>query len=319
MTSPVTAHGWNDLARQHNAQEVVLSQLRLIKLAAATSSKQAAVTITIANPAVVTWNAHDFVNDEPFWLSTDGALPTGLSPSTIYYVRNKTANTFELSAAKGGASIGTAGAQSGTHTGHGPFDPTDTDYDQVTGGTKSNVTISIASPGKVIWNGHGRAANHPITLRTTGALPTGLTINTVYYVKNPTTNDFELSATPGGASIITSGAQSGIHTAWAAGSHEVHGNGWSPFGEPLVNVGAAVKSVNDAKTSADQTSVLASGGSVSARFMAIINFALMKVMIFYDLGQEETAGETTDFKATFNLGGGADLNAFLITTNPQRS
>jgi hypothetical protein len=76
----------------------------------------AAVTITVATPAVVTYNAHGFVADTPILLSTTGALPTGLSTRTTYYVRNPTTNTFELSATAGGASIATTGAGSGTHT-----------------------------------------------------------------------------------------------------------------------------------------------------------------------------------------------------------
>lgn len=76
----------------------------------------------------------------------------------------------------------------------------------------ATVTITIAAPGVVTWNGHGLAANQEVTFSTTGALPTGLTAGTTYYVRNPTTNTFELSATSGGASITTSGSQSGTHT-----------------------------------------------------------------------------------------------------------
>jgi hypothetical protein len=53
----------------------------------------------------------------------------------------------------------------------------------------------------------------PVRLQTTGALPTGLTANTTYYVVNSATNTFQLSATRGGAAINTSGTQSGTHTA----------------------------------------------------------------------------------------------------------
>jgi hypothetical protein len=38
-------------------------------------------------------------------------------------------------------------------------------------------------------------------------------VNTVYFVRNPATNTFELSATSGGASINTTGSQSGVHVA----------------------------------------------------------------------------------------------------------
>lgn len=75
-----------------------------------------AFTITIASPGVVTSTGHGYVNDTPVLLTTTGALPTGLTVGTTYYVRNSAANTFELSATAGGASINTTGTQSGTHT-----------------------------------------------------------------------------------------------------------------------------------------------------------------------------------------------------------
>lgn len=82
----------------------------------------------------------------------------------------------------------------------------------------STVTITIASPGVVTWTGHSFVANDVVYLTTTGALPTGLTATTKYYVRNPATNTFELSATSGGASINTSGTQSGTHTGRGVGA-----------------------------------------------------------------------------------------------------
>lgn len=79
----------------------------------------------------------------------------------------------------------------------------------------SVVTITIASPGVVTWASHGLAADTPVSFATTGALPTGLAVNTTYYVKSPGANDFQLAATAGGAAINTTGTQSGVHTAGA--------------------------------------------------------------------------------------------------------
>lgn len=74
--------------------------------------------------------------------------------------------------------------------------------------------ISIASPGVFTSNGHGLAAGDLIQISTTGALPTGLAVNTTYYVISAglTANDFQVSATLGGTAINTSGSQSGVHT-----------------------------------------------------------------------------------------------------------
>jgi hypothetical protein len=79
--------------------------------------------------------------------------------------------------------------------------------------TSSTVTITIASPGVVTWTGHTFTAGSPIVLTTTGALPTGLTAGTTYYVVNPAANTFQLAAITGGTAINTSGTQSGVHTA----------------------------------------------------------------------------------------------------------
>lgn len=86
-------------------------------------------------------------------------------------------------------------------------------------GARAAVTISIGSPALITWNAHGLAAGTPTTLTTTGALPTGAAASTVYYVLAPTVSGFNLAATPGGAAIITTGTQSGVHTATASANY----------------------------------------------------------------------------------------------------
>lgn len=78
----------------------------------------------------------------------------------------------------------------------------------------ATVTITIASPGVISWTAHGLAVDTPVKFTTTGALPTGLTAGTTYYVKTVLSADtFTVSATPGGSVINTSSTQSGVHTA----------------------------------------------------------------------------------------------------------
>lgn len=78
------------------------------------------VTITIATPGVVTWTAHGLVTGQKIQLTTTGALPTGLSASTTYYVIKIDADTFWLATSLANAAvptkIATSGSQSGTHT-----------------------------------------------------------------------------------------------------------------------------------------------------------------------------------------------------------
>jgi hypothetical protein len=74
-------------------------------------------TVTIASPAVVT-AAFSLANGTPVILTNSGypaALPTGLSPGTIYYVVNTSGTTFNLALTAGGVAINTTGTQSGTH------------------------------------------------------------------------------------------------------------------------------------------------------------------------------------------------------------
>jgi hypothetical protein len=73
------------------------------------------------------------------------------------------------------------------------------------------VTITIASPG-VVTSSFALPNGTPITLTTTGALPTGLVVGTTYFVVNSSGTTFNLAATLGGAAINTSGSQSGVQS-----------------------------------------------------------------------------------------------------------
>lgn len=72
----------------------------------------------------------------------------------------------------------------------------------------ASVSVSVGSPGVVSDAGHTFAVNTPVVF-TSGTLPTGLTVGTVYFVRNPVAGvSYELSATSGGASINTTGSPS---------------------------------------------------------------------------------------------------------------
>ena len=72
-------------------------------------------TVTIASPAVLTTTL-TLTDGMAIMFTTTGALPTGLSVGTVYYVVNSTGTTANLSATYGGATITTTGTQSGTHS-----------------------------------------------------------------------------------------------------------------------------------------------------------------------------------------------------------
>ena len=79
------------------------------------------------------------------------------------------------------------------------------------------VTVTIATPAVAGWTAHGLYDG--ATFRwpsTTGALPTGVALNTDYFITKVDANSFKLSTTlanqVAGTYIATSGSQSGVHT-----------------------------------------------------------------------------------------------------------
>jgi hypothetical protein len=85
-------------------------------------------------------------------------------------------------------------------------------------GTTATVTITIAAPGVVTWTAHGLTGACPVVFTTSGALPTGITSGTTYYVVpgSITPNTFTIATTVAnalaGTAITTSGSQSGTQT-----------------------------------------------------------------------------------------------------------
>lgn len=131
-------------------------------------------TITVATPAVLTLTAHGLQTGQQVYLTTTGALPTGLTENTNYWVVSTGVNTLNLATSLANAMastpvvIATSGTQSGTHslmTTHGVGD----------GSTTFNLPI-VGSPPQPMASGFisitPSAANTP----TPGAItfPAGL-------------------------------------------------------------------------------------------------------------------------------------------------
>ena len=86
-------------------------------------------------------------------------------------------------------------------------------WDASFGLSPASFTVTIGASA-VVTASISLSNNTAVILTNTGfpsALPTGLVVGTTYYVINTTGTTFNLSATPGGAAITTSGTQSGIH------------------------------------------------------------------------------------------------------------
>ena len=77
------------------------------------------VTISIASPAVITWNNHGRAIGDIIYFTTTGGLPTGLTATTTaYYIISSgfTNGSFRVSTSINGTAVNTSGTQSGTHT-----------------------------------------------------------------------------------------------------------------------------------------------------------------------------------------------------------
>jgi hypothetical protein len=83
-------------------------------------------------------------------------------------------------------------------------------WDATIGYSASTITLTIAIPCVVTTT-----LNLPdltaIVLETSGALPTGLSVGVTYYTRFLSATTFNLSTTPTGALINTTGSQSGVH------------------------------------------------------------------------------------------------------------
>ncbi len=102
---------WNQIFKSTTDDEINHESVNM-------ESEDLVATMTVANPAVVTATAHGMTVNQPFRFATTGALPTGVTAGTVYYVLSTslTVNTFKFAATAGGAGIITTGTQSGTHT-----------------------------------------------------------------------------------------------------------------------------------------------------------------------------------------------------------
>jgi hypothetical protein len=84
-------------------------------------------------------------------------------------------------------------------------------WDATIGLSESTITMTIAAPC-VVTASINLADGTPITLSTTGWLPTGLLPGVTYWTKYLTASTFNLAATYGGAAITTTGTQSGTQS-----------------------------------------------------------------------------------------------------------
>jgi len=160
------------------------------------------VTITVATPAILTSVAHGLADGDRVLLSSTGSLPSPFTGSTPYYViaAGLTADAFELSLTLAGTAINTG------------LTATSTCVISTNTGTGGTCTISNGTPATITKAGHGYTAGNVILFNTTGGLPNGLLLNTLYYVLAPATDTFTVALTVGGTAINTTSAGTGVQS-----------------------------------------------------------------------------------------------------------
>lgn len=188
---------------------------------------------------------HGLIAGMPVQFDTSGTLPSGISASTNYYVRDVTSSTFKIAATAGGSAI-----------------------NLTTDGTGDLTFQSMAV---------FEAAKHPftngatVTLTTSDTLPTGLALATTYYVVNKTSDTFQLSTSSGGAAIGVTSAGLGIHKATSTGSGKRAGHAALTFtaqspnfpGTAGHNIFVAISYDTSSSAASGITSTMSGNGTVS--------------------------------------------------------
>ena len=120
--------GWFEL----NGQQLVCVQQPRLFLAALADLGQGAPGFTrgtaVGNPTfnpgtnVITLNSHGLNNNDiVHFANSGGALPSGLTTLTAYYVINSTTNTFQVSLTQGGSVVSLGSAGTGTNSVYNKF------------------------------------------------------------------------------------------------------------------------------------------------------------------------------------------------------
>jgi hypothetical protein len=151
----------------------------------------------------------------------------------------------------------------------------------------ASVSVNVASPAVVTDTGHTFNNNDPVIF-TAGTLPTGLALNTIYFVRNPVAGvSYNLSATSGGANINTTGSPSvgavigrGFGT---VGSNFVHKTGNLP-------ALAGTLLANDSEDLATPVNAPVNGGVLNGNNCA---FLATTTNLYLGLLSELTPGATT--------------------------
>jgi len=178
------------------------------------------------------------------YITIAGATDVGGIPSAILNAEHKVTevpdnNNFKIVVSSAATSTVTNGGGTSIFVGcqiHPGFPLQTAGYGWGTGGFGGTTglsaigtfTVTVASPAVLTFATHTPVDNTVIILSTTGALPTGLSAGVAYYIVGSSGSTCSLALTQAGASINTTGTQSGTHSAELVASP----TGWG-FASPL--------------------------------------------------------------------------------------
>lgn len=92
---------------------------------------------------VITSAGHGLLDGDRVQLTTSNTLPAGLATGTVYYVRDKTTDTFKLAATAAGSAIDITDTGTGTHTWEQVYSTVTIDTLGTTGTTPAQVTVQL--------------------------------------------------------------------------------------------------------------------------------------------------------------------------------
>jgi len=166
--------------------------------------------------------------------------------------------------------------------------------------TKGTVTMTIANPAVASFTAHGLKVGDQIVFTTSGALPTGVTAGTPYYVISAgwTADAFQFSATPTGTGIETTGSQSGTHTLSKYAPIVIKASGGSEITKVYIS-----KSANTLTLTTTVGSIIAAGAGVTFQLQQAPSVSKGKILLTY-LGRLITANKD---------GGECTLNSSVVS------
>src|SRR5258708_7407766 len=180
-----------------------------------------AVSVSAASPAVVSWTnpglrVGQAVMFRLLYPLSGASLPSPLDQNTTYYVASTTTNPFTISTTNGGANINTTGVTSVNATAFATQVP------------QTAVTLTIGAATTIGWTNHGLAVGDPVGIGSTQnfGMPAPMVNDKVWYAiaAGFTANSFQISATPGGTAVnTTGGTQSGTILAAAVATFNLNG------------------------------------------------------------------------------------------------